>query len=152
MNEEKPPAASQPTPASTTPAPASTPPAAPPAEQPAEKAGATVTTPSGLQYIDLKVGDGPSPTPGSTVVVHYTGWLTNGTKFDSSVDRGQPFQFMIGMHQVIAGWDEGVMSMKTGGKRKLTIPPQLGYGQRAMGNVIPANSTLIFDVELIAVK
>ena len=110
------------------------------------------TTPSGLGYIDIVVGTGGSPKSGDTVTVHYTGFLTNGTKFDSSVDRGQPFSFAIGIGQVIKGWDEGVMSMKVGGKRKLVIPPQLGYGSRGAGAVIPPNSELIFDVELLGIK
>jgi peptidylprolyl isomerase len=97
------------------------------------------------------VGNGASPQAGQTVVVHYTGTLENGTKFDSSVDRGQPFRFNIGVGQVIKGWDEGVMSMKIGGKRKLIIPPQLGYGSRAIGP-IPPNSTLIFEVELLGIE
>lgn len=111
-----------------------------------------VTTASGLKYVDLKVGKGKSPKSGQMVTVHYTGWLTNGKKFDSSVDRGKPFTFKIGVHQVIKGWDEGVMSMKVGGKRKLTIPPELGYGTRGAGHVIPPNATLIFDVELLSVQ
>src|SRR5512137_2226408 len=117
-----------------------------------QPAAAEVTTASGLKYVDLKVGDGPSPQPGQTAVVHYTGWLTNGTKFDSSVDRGQPFEFPLGAGRVIKGWDEGVATMKVGGKRKLTIPPELGYGARGAGGVIPPNATLIFDVELLAIK
>ena len=112
----------------------------------------TVTTATGLMYEDLVVGDGGSPTPGQTVIVHYTGWLTNGTKFDSSVDRGQPFTFPIGQQRVIKGWDEGVMTMKIGGKRKLTIPPELGYGPRGAGGVIPPNATLVFEVELLGLK
>jgi peptidylprolyl isomerase len=119
---------------------------------PVKKSAKVVTTKSGLKYQDLVVGKGPSPKPGQTVTVHYTGWLTNGKKFDSSKDHGAPFEFVIGEHQVIQGWDEGVMSMKVGGKRKLTIPPNLAYGDRAMGDVIPANSTLIFEVELLGVK
>jgi peptidylprolyl isomerase len=115
-----------------------------------------MTTPSGLKIIDTKAGTGASPKPGQTVVVHYTGWLyENGkksAKFDSSLDRGQPFEFPIGKHQVIAGWDEGVASMKVGGKRTLIIPPDLGYGARGAGGVIPPNATLIFDVELLGVK
>ncbi len=112
----------------------------------------TTTTNSGLQYEDLKVGTGVSPQNGQKVQVHYTGWLTNGKKFDSSVDRGQPFEFTIGRHQVIQGWDEGVLSMKVGGNRKLTIPPDLGYGPGGMPPVIPPNSTLIFEVELLGVR
>ena len=114
------------------------------------------TTPSGLKIIDIKVGTGPAPKPGQTCVMHYTGWLyENGAKrakFDSSLDRNQPFSFPIGQHQVIAGWDEGVASMKVGGKRTLIIPPELGYGARGAGGVIPPNATLIFDVELLGVK
>ncbi len=108
-----------------------------------------VTTASGLKYVDQVVGKGASPVAGKQVKVHYTGTLENGKKFDSSVDRGQPLDFIIGVGQVIKGWDEGVMSMKVGGKRRLTIPPQLGYGARGAGGVIPPNATLIFDVELI---
>jgi peptidylprolyl isomerase len=111
-----------------------------------------VTTPSGLSYADLVVGNGPAPVPGKMVKVHYTGWLENGTKFDSSVDRGEPFEFTIGAGQVIPGWDEGVMSMKVGGKRKLVIPSQLGYGTAGAGGVIPPNATLVFEVELLEVK
>jgi len=111
-----------------------------------------VTTASGLQYVDMKVGDGASPTSGNRVRVHYTGWLTDGTKFDSSVDRGEPFVFPIGMGRVIKGWDEGVMSMKVGGKRKLTIPSNLAYGPRGAGGVIPPNATLVFEVELLGVE
>ncbi|HKX31751.1 MAG TPA: FKBP-type peptidyl-prolyl cis-trans isomerase [Blastocatellia bacterium] len=109
------------------------------------------TTNSGLKYVDEVVGTGESPAPGKMVKVHYTGKLENGTKFDSSVDRGAPFEFKIGTGQVIRGWDEGVMSMKVGGKRKLIVPPALGYGSRQAG-AIPPNSTLIFDVELLGVK
>jgi len=110
-----------------------------------------VTTPSGLKYIDEKEGTGASPTKGKKVTVHYTGTLTDGKKFDSSVDRGQPFQFIIGVGQVIKGWDEGVLSMKVGGKRKLMIPSALGYGARGAGGVIPPNADLNFDVELLGV-
>jgi peptidylprolyl isomerase len=115
-----------------------------------------VTTPSGLRYIDVKVGTGASPRTGQTCVMHYTGWLyengKKGAKFDSSIDRGQPFEFKIGMGQVIRGWDEGVATMKVGGKRTLIIPPDLGYGARGAGGVIPPNATLLFDVELLAIK
>jgi peptidylprolyl isomerase len=114
------------------------------------------TTPSGLKIIDVKVGTGSSPKPGQTCVMNYTGWLyengKKGNKFDSSLDRNQPFSFPIGQHQVIAGWDEGVATMKVGGKRTLIIPPELGYGARGAGGVIPPNATLIFDVELLGVK
>jgi FKBP-type peptidyl-prolyl cis-trans isomerase len=111
-----------------------------------------VTTASGLQYEDIVVGEGASPTAGKEVTVHYTGTLTDGTKFDSSVDRGKPFVFPIGMGRVIKGWDEGVMTMKIGGRRKLVIPADLGYGSRGAGGVIPPNATLVFDVELLGVK
>jgi len=114
--------------------------------------GEIVTTESGLKYEDLVVGTGDSPNKGDNVIVHYTGWLEDGTKFDSSVDRGEPFEFPLGMGRVIRGWDEGVASMKIGGKRKLTIPSELGYGARGAGNVIPPNAILVFDVELIDVK
>jgi len=113
--------------------------------------GEEVTTSSGLQYIDLKVGTGATAQAGQTVSVHYTGWLENGKKFDSSVDRGQPFSFPLGAGRVIKGWDEGVKGMKVGGKRKLTIPSNLGYGARGAGGVIPPNATLIFEVELLGV-
>ncbi len=111
-----------------------------------------VTTPSGLKYVDQVVGAGEVAVAGKTVNVHYTGWLENGKKFDSSVDRGQPFSFPLGAGRVIKGWDEGVQGMKVGGKRKLTIPSDLGYGSRGAGGVIPANATLIFDVELLGVR
>jgi FKBP-type peptidyl-prolyl cis-trans isomerase FkpA len=115
-----------------------------------------VTTPSGLKYIDVKVGTGASPRTGQTCVMNYTGWLYNGgkkgAKFDSSLDHGEPFEFKIGMHQVIAGWDEGVATMKVGGKRTLIIPPSLGYGAQGAGGVIPPNATLMFDVDLLAIK
>ena len=113
--------------------------------------GDEVTTPSGLKYTDEVVGTGPSPTTGSKVTVHYTGTLENGSKFDSSVDRKQPFTFLIGTGGVIKGWDEGVMTMKVGGKRKLIIPPDLAYGAAGRSG-IPPNSTLLFDVELLGVK
>jgi peptidylprolyl isomerase len=122
----------------------------------AQTAGKPMTTASGLQIIDSKVGTGASPKSGQTCVMHYTGWLyengQKGKKFDSSVDRNEPFEFPIGQRRVIAGWDEGVGSMKVGGKRTLIIPPELGYGARGAGGVIPPNATLMFDVELLAVK
>ena len=122
----------------------------------AQTIGSTMTTQSGLKITDSKIGTGATPKPGQTCIVHYTGWLyengAKGKKFDSSVDRGQPFEFPVGMHRVIAGWDEGVASMKVGGKRTLIIPPDLGYGARGAGGVIPPNATLMFDVELLGVK
>jgi len=128
--------------------------ATPPAAQAPEQKGGEkmVKTPSGLQYEDLVPGSGDSPKQGKKVTVHYTGWLTNGTKFDSSVDRNEPFTFVIGAGQVIPGWDEGVMSMKTGGKRKLVIPPELGYGAAGAGGVIPPNATLVFEVILLDIN
>ena len=120
------------------------------------QAGKTMTTPSGLQITDSKVGTGATPKTGQTCVMHYTGWLyvngAKGQKFDSSLDRGQPFEFPIGVRRVIAGWDEGISTMKVGGKRTLIIPPELGYGARGAGGVIPPNATLIFEVELLDVK
>ncbi len=113
-------------------------------------------TPSGLEFEDTQVGTGASPTKGQTCVMHYTGWLwennAKGAKFDSSLDRGQPFSFPLGMGRVIKGWDEGVASMKIGGKRTLRIPPSLGYGERGAGGVIPPNATLLFEVELLRVQ
>ena len=122
----------------------------------AQTVGKAVTMPSGLQITDTKVGTGASPRSGQTVTVHYTGWLyengAKGKKFDSSVDRNEPFEFPIGQGRVIRGWDEGVATMKIGGRRTLIIPPQLGYGARGAGGAIPPNATLIFDVELLGVK
>jgi FKBP-type peptidyl-prolyl cis-trans isomerase len=111
--------------------------------------GTIESTPSGLRYMDEVVGGGPVPQAGKTVTVHYTGWLTNGTKFDSSRDRQRPFQFPLGQGRVIRGWDEGVASMHVGGKRRLLIPPELGYGAQGAGGVIPPHATLIFDVEVL---
>jgi peptidylprolyl isomerase len=122
----------------------------------AQAAGKTMTTSTGLQITDTTVGTGATPKTGQICVMHYTGWLyengVKGKKFDSSVDRGQPFEFPLGRQQVIAGWDEGVATMKVGGKRTLIIPPALGYGARGAGGVIPPNATLMFDVELLGVK
>jgi peptidylprolyl isomerase len=127
-----------------------------PAPASSQTTGKPMTTASGLQIIDTKAGTGASPKPGQTCVMHYTGWLyengQKGKKFDSSVDRNEPFEFPIGQKRVIAGWDEGVASMKVGGKRTLIIPPALGYGARGAGGVIPPNATLMFDVELLGVK
>jgi peptidylprolyl isomerase len=120
------------------------------------KAQQVMTTADGLKIIDTQPGTGASPKTGQTCVMHYTGWLyensTKGKKFDSSVDRNEPFEFKIGVGQVIRGWDEGVATMKVGGKRTLIIPPELGYGARGAGGVIPPNATLIFDVQLLGVK
>jgi peptidylprolyl isomerase len=130
--------------------------AVPPIERADAATNQVIEMPNGLKYTDTKTGDGATATSGNKVSVHYTGWLYNngakGTKFDSSVDRGQPFQFTLGAHQVIAGWDEGVAGMKVGGKRTLIIPPELGYGTRGAGGVIPPNATLMFDVELLGVQ
>ncbi len=112
---------------------------------------AAITTPSGLTYEDTQEGAGAVAQKGQTVSVHYTGWLTTGKKFDSSKDRHEPFDFGLGLGQVIKGWDEGVQGMKVGGVRKLTIPPALGYGARGAGGVIPPNATLVFEVELLKI-
>lgn len=125
------------------------PPGAPEAPTAVNEADYT-TTASGLKYYDLVAGQGEPPQPGSAVTVHYTGWLTDGTKFDSSLDRGQPFSFPLGQGRVIAGWDEGVASMTPGTVRQLVIPAELGYGSRGAGSVIPPNATLIFEVELLS--
>ena len=111
-----------------------------------------ITTDSGLKYTEVKEGTGATPQKGQTVTVHYTGTLEDGTKFDSSRDRGQPFSFKLGVGQVIKGWDEGLSTMKVGDRRKLIIPPDLGYGARGAGGVIPPNATLIFDVELLKIS
>jgi peptidylprolyl isomerase len=119
---------------------------------PTKVTGPGVTTPSGLQYWDVKEGLGATPEAGQTVMVHYTGWLTSGKKFDSSVDARKPFTFPLGQGAVIKGWDEGVATMKVGGKRQLRIPPDLAYGEKGYPGVIPPNSTLIFDVELLSTR
>lgn len=119
---------------------------------PTKVEGKGVTTSSGLQYWDIKVGTGAEAKPVQRVKVHYTGWLENGTKFDSSVDRGEPFVFPLGAGRVIKGWDEGVSGMKVGGKRQLRIPAKIGYGDRGAGGVIPPGATLIFDVELLEIQ
>ena len=112
----------------------------------------TTTTASGLIIEELVLGDGVEAKAGDIVTVHYTGWLTDGQKFDSSKDRNDPFEFMLGARHVIAGWDEGVQGMKIGASRKLTIPPELGYGARGAGGVIPPNATLVFEVEMLACR
>ena len=147
--QEKPAAPSEPAPQTAAPAPLEAPKEAAEVAKPAAPEPKMMTTPSGLKYQDLAVGKGPMPKAGSHVMVHYTGWLTNGQKFDSSVDRNQPFTFTLGRGEVIKGWDEGVASMHVGGKRKLTIPPGLGYGKRGAGGVIPPDATLVFEVELL---
>ena len=111
-----------------------------------------IQTASGLEYVEIAEGAGARPKTGDTVSVHYTGWLKSGQKFDSSVDRGKPFEFPIGKGRVIKGWDEGVGTMKVGGKRKLIIPAHLGYGERGAGGVIPAGATLVFEVELLGIQ
>jgi FKBP-type peptidyl-prolyl cis-trans isomerase len=119
---------------------------------PAQGSGNMVTTASGLQYEDITTGTGIIAEAGKVASVHYTGWLTNGTKFDSSIDRGHPFDFLMGAGQVIKGWDEGVQGMKVGGKRKLVIPPSIAYGDRGNGTLIPPGATLILEVELLDVE
>ena len=109
-------------------------------------------TESGLQILDLEIGDGAEVQAGDVASMHYTGWLEDGTKFDSSLDRGRPFEFTLGVGNVIKGWDEGVVGMKINGKRRLTIPPEVGYGSRGAGDAVPPNATLIFEVELLAIK
>ncbi|MEP6802851.1 MAG: FKBP-type peptidyl-prolyl cis-trans isomerase [Acidobacteriota bacterium] len=130
--------------------------AAPPKDAEKKSESKMTKTPSGLQYEDTVTGTGASPKNGQTCVMHYTGWLwesgAKGKKFDSSVDRGKPFEFVIGQGQVIKGWDEGVSTMQVGGKRTLLIPPTLGYGARGAGGVIPPNANLLFEVELLGVK
>ncbi len=111
-----------------------------------------VETPSGLVYMDLEIGDGPMPDPGQTVAVHYDGWLTDGTKFDSSIDRGTPFVFPIGAGRTIKGWEEGLATMRVGGRRRLVIPPHLGYGERGAGGKIPPHATLIFEVQMLEIR
>ena len=119
---------------------------------PTKVTGDATKTPSGLEYWDIKLGTGPTAEKGQTVKVHYTGWLTTGKKFDSSVDSGRPFSFTLGAGEVIKGWDEGVSGMKVGGKRQLKIPAPLAYGEKGYPGVIPPNATLIFDVELLGVQ
>jgi len=147
--EDKPAAPSEQAPQTAAPAPQEAPKEAAEAVKPAAPEPKTVTTTSGLKYQELVVGKGPMPKPNSHVMVHYTGWLTNGQKFDSSVDRNQPFAFTLGRGEVIKGWDEGVATMHVGGKRKLTIPPRLGYGANGYPGAIPPNATLVFEVELL---
>lgn len=162
------PSAAAPTSAPAAEAPAAAPPtvpaAAPAAEAPAPPSGGApaaptkvedaqyTTAPSGLKYYELAPGTGAAPAAGREVVVHYTGWLQDGTKFDSSLDRGEPFSFRLGAGEVIPGWDEGLATMQVGGKRQLLIPPDLGYGASGAGGVIPPNATLIFEVELLDVR
>ena len=127
-------------------------PAETPAQTPAEPAAPMFEDVSELVTDDVKKGDGAEATNGKTVVVHYTGWLSDGTKFDSSLDRGQPFEFALGAGNVIPGWEQGVAGMKVGGTRRLTIPPALGYGAQGAGGVIPPNATLLFEIELLEIR
>jgi FKBP-type peptidyl-prolyl cis-trans isomerase len=121
------------------------------AMEPSKDTAKEIVTPTGLKYVDQKIGAGPEAKAGDAVQVHYTGWLLDGTKFDSSRDRNQPFRFKLGAGQVIKGWDEGVAGMKVGGKRRLTIPSELGYGRQGAGGVIPPGATLVFEVELLGI-
>ena len=121
------------------------------AMEPGKEAGKEVVTASGLKYVDLKVGEGDEAKAGKVVEVHYTGWLENGTKFDSSRDRGEPLKFKLGVGTVIKGWDEGLAGMRVGGKRRLLIPSALGYGKQGAGGLIPPNANLVFEVELLGV-
>ena len=124
----------------------------PPANAPTKVSGDGVKTESGLQYWDIKVGAGPEAKSGDKVKVHYTGWFTNGKKFDSSVDAHRPYSFTLGQGNVIKGWDEGVAGMKVGGKRQLRIPPELAYGDQGYKNIVPPKATLIFDVQLLGIE
>ncbi len=151
QEEKKPQAAQTPAAAPQAAKPQATPPAAPKEMPPVQDQNA-ITTTSGLKYIDLAAGAGAAPQAGQMVTVHYTGWLKDGTKFDSSLDRGQPFRFTLGEGRVIKGWDEGVATMKVGGKRRLIIPSSLAYGTRGASGVIPPNAELTFDVELLGVQ
>lgn len=119
-------------------------------EKPADKK--EVVTSSGLRYIDLKVGEGDETKPGDVVTINFTGWLTDGTKFDSSLDKKKPLTFKLGAGQVLEGWDQGIPGMRVGGKRKLTIPPALGYGNQAVGTIVPPKSTLVYEIELLGIK
>jgi FKBP-type peptidyl-prolyl cis-trans isomerase len=123
-----------------------------PQEDKAEPAAREVVTRSGLKYVDLKVGEGEEARPTQVVEVHYTGWLTNGTKFESSHDANKPLAFRVGAGDVLKGWDEGVVGMKVGGKRRLVLPPELGYGKLGAGGVVPPNATLVFEFELLGVR
>jgi peptidylprolyl isomerase len=121
-------------------------------QSPPEAAGKEVVTPSGVKYVDLRIGEGGEAANGKIVEVHYTGWLENGTKFDSSRDRARPFTFRLGTGDALKGWDEGLLGMKVGGKRKLVIPPELGFGKQGVGSVVPPNAVLLYEFELLAVR